>query len=151
MRGFTPPFKKPSTASSVASSCTPQSGLTSTCTTNLLTTCGMGSRSLSDQTVRNKPFTSSSRLSLPHGTKPHQPQGPSLQASQSIPSNREEALTDPRVDHSWASSLDDVKHTVTGSSSVQKSSPPVAFVAPVMSKPAVTRSVMTAASGCSLP
>lgn len=137
MKGFTPPFKKPPAASDVASSCTPQSGMTFT--TNLTT----GSRSLSDQTVRSKQFTSSSRLSLPHGTKA-QSQAPS---SQSVPWSREEAPTEPRIGHSWASSLDDSKHTVTSGSSMQKSSPPVAFVAPVVSKPTISRSEMTITSG----
>ena len=138
MRGFTPPFKKPPPASNLSSSCTSQSGLMSATS---LTTCGVGSRSssLSDQTMRSKPFThcmSSSRLSLPHSTKP--PQEPSLQTS-SLPPSREEAPTMPR---SLTSSMDDGQHTVTSGSSVQKSSPPVAFVAPVVSKPTMTRSVI---------
>ena len=133
MRGFTPPIKQPP-ASTVASSCTPQSGLTSATS---LTTHSVGSRSLSDQTIRSRPFTSS-HLSLPHGGPP---QGSSLRASCVLPSSRE-TLTEPSGAPSLAYSRDDPKHTVTGGTAVQKSSPPIAFVAPVVSNPAMARSVM---------
>ena len=132
-RGFTPPFKKPHLA--LASSCTPQSGLTSTTS---LTTCNVRSGSLSDQTTRTKPFTQgvpSSRLSLPQGTKV--PQERSLHTGSVLP-RREETPSKP---HSLTNSLDDGQYSTTNGRGMQKSSPPVAFVAPVISKPTMSRSV----------
>ena len=130
MRGFTPPFKQPLPTSNLASSYRPQSGLTPATS---LTTCSIGSRSLSDQTVRSKSFTSSSRLSLPHGTK--SPQEPPLHAS-CVPPRREKTPSKPC---SLTNSLDGGQQRVTSGGSVQKSNPPVAFVAPVVSKPTITR------------
>ena len=136
MRGITPLFKKPLPR---VDSCTPQSGLTSV---TRPTTRGVEFRSLSDQTMRSKPFMSSSRLSLPHSAKP--PQEPSVQGNSVSPGR--EAM--PFKPCSLTNSMDDAQHMVTSGGSVQKSSPPVAFVAPVVSKPTITRSVT---KGLSLP
>lgn len=134
-RGFTPPFKKSLPASHLASSCTPQSGPTSATS---LTTCDVGSRSQSDQTTRTKPFTqcmASSRLSLPRGTEV--PQERFLRTS-SVPPRGKETPSKP---HSLANPPDDGQCAVISGRGMQKSSPPVAFVAPVVSKPTTSRSV----------
>ena len=130
---FTPPFKSTSNGSS---SSTPKPSVTGG------TSFSDTSRSLSDQTVRSRALTSS-RLSLPQSVRPQQPssfQAATNQHSRAVRSQAD-GLTPAnpleRDDDSWES---DEAFKPFGHS-VQKSSPPIAFVAPVVSNSTLTRSV----------
>ena len=125
-RGFTPPFKQPPSTSNIVpkSGLTPASGLT----------CSLTSKSLSDQTVRSRPFTSS-RLSLPQGSRA----GQATNTAEAPPIHRVTAATLSLGRGPTGVSLENDKSVVSGSK-MHKSSPPIAFVSPVVSNTAIHRS-----------
>ena len=126
-RGFTPPFK--STTIGTSGSYTPRPGLTPVSGSQS----SAAAKSLSDQTVRSRAFTSS-RLSLPQSLNQDHPK----RAAQSQP---EDVATGLSLGHEVEPTGTD-KTVKQFGGSVQRSSPPVAFVAPVLSSSSQTRLAM---------
>lgn len=125
-RGFTPPFKQ-SSSSDCTGSVMPNSGLTPASTLS----CGLASKSFSDQTVKSRPFTSS-RLSLPLDARPLRP------IHKVPPSRITPIVTDGAT---TADSHGNVNASISRTTMIQKSNPSISFAAPVVSVPATLRSV----------